>query len=65
MDKDKELKAFASGTRHFEASPKPTLEEALGTLRKNIRRRPYLRTERQMETSKRISDRIMGERDDD
>lgn len=64
MDKDQELRDFASGTRRFEPSPKATLKEALTNLGKQIRARPYRRTEAQIEASVRVSQRIMGERDE-
>ncbi len=62
-DKDPELHTFATGMPGAE-SPKSTLKEALTGLGRAIRKKPYLRSEAQQAAAKRVSDRIMGERDD-
>lgn len=62
-EEDPELHTFASGTRRFESSIPATLPQALNLLEKARREKPYKRTQVQMDASKRISDRIMGERD--
>ncbi len=63
-EKDPELSKFASGTRRFDQSPKSTLKEAIAELDRKRRLKPYLRTDKQIEAAKRISDRMMGESDD-
>jgi hypothetical protein len=64
IQKDPELHTFRSGTRHFEPSARPTLTEALQELDRQRRLRPYRRTQVQIDAAKRVSDRMMGERDD-
>lgn len=64
MAKDQDFARFESGTRPFEPTPRPTLTDVLKTLGKNIRARPYRRTEAQKLAANRIADRIMAERDE-
>jgi hypothetical protein len=60
---DPELRRFQSGTRRFASPPAPSLAQALDHLDKARRGKPYRRTKKQMDDAKRVSDRIMGERD--
>lgn len=61
MTKDIDLQRFESGTRRFEPTPPTSLSDALKTLGKNIRARPYRRSQAQKDAAKRIRDRTMGE----
>lgn len=64
MEKDPELHRFASGTRRFEAPTRSTLPQVLTALGKEIRKRPYRRNQEQLDAGKKLSNAIMGERDD-
>jgi hypothetical protein len=64
MEKDPDLHTFASGTRRSERSAPATLPEAFDVFKKGLRGMPYRRSPQEKNDAKRVSDRIMGERDD-
>jgi hypothetical protein len=62
--KDQDLLRHESPFR-VPPSPKATLKDAQEILKSRIiERRPYQRTRRQADDAKRVSDRIMGERNE-
>lgn len=61
-EKDPELHTFKSA-QQFPPRVQGSLSSALTTLGKRLKERRYKRTQTQMDDAKRVSDRIMGERD--